>query len=61
MREAFRRHKPAPGLDIVVIPRREMLGADFGPRRGRLPRRPGAPGAEAAQCVTSPAVRPSPR
>ncbi|MCU0250993.1 MAG: ribonuclease P protein component [Vicinamibacterales bacterium] len=29
VREAFRRHKPALGLDIVVIPRREMLGADF--------------------------------
>ena len=29
VREAFRRHKPAAGLDIVVIPRREMLGADF--------------------------------
>jgi ribonuclease P protein component len=30
VREAFRRHKPALGLDIVVVPRREMLGADFG-------------------------------
>jgi ribonuclease P protein component len=29
VREAFRRHKPALALDIVVIPRREMLGADF--------------------------------
>jgi ribonuclease P protein component len=29
VREVFRRHKPALGLDIVVIPRREMLGADF--------------------------------
>ena len=29
VREAFRRHKPALGLDIVVVPRREMLGADF--------------------------------
>ena len=29
VREAFRRHKPSLGLDIVVIPRREMLGADF--------------------------------
>jgi ribonuclease P protein component len=29
VREAFRRHKPGLGLDIVVIPRREMLGADF--------------------------------
>jgi len=28
VREVFRRHKPALGLDIVVIPRREMLGAD---------------------------------
>ena len=29
VREAFRRHKPALGLDIVVVPRREMLGAEF--------------------------------
>jgi ribonuclease P protein component len=29
VREAFRHHKPAVGLDIVVIPRREMLGAGF--------------------------------
>jgi ribonuclease P protein component len=29
VREVFRRHKPSLGLDIVVIPRREMLGADF--------------------------------
>ena len=29
VREAFRRHKPDAGLDIVVIPRREMLGADY--------------------------------
>jgi ribonuclease P protein component len=29
VREAFRRHKPSLGLDIVVVPRREMLGADF--------------------------------
>ena len=29
VREVFRRHKPAQGLDIVVVPRREMLGADF--------------------------------
>ncbi len=29
VREAFRRHKPARGLDIVVIPRREMLGAAY--------------------------------
>ena len=30
VREAFRRHKPSEGLDIVVIPRREMIGADYG-------------------------------
>ena len=29
VREVFRRHKPALGLDIVVVPRREMLGAAF--------------------------------
>jgi ribonuclease P protein component len=30
VREAFRRHKLPLGLDIVVIPRREMLGEGFG-------------------------------
>ena len=29
VREAFRRHKPPLGLDVVVIPRREMRDADF--------------------------------
>jgi ribonuclease P protein component len=29
VREAFRRHKPALGLDIVVVPKREMIGAGF--------------------------------
>ena len=28
-REVFRRHKLAAGLDIVVVPRREMLDAPF--------------------------------
>jgi ribonuclease P protein component len=28
-REVFRRHKVAAGLDIVVVPRREMLDAPF--------------------------------
>jgi ribonuclease P protein component len=28
-REVFRRHKAAGGLDIVVVPRREMLDAPF--------------------------------
>jgi ribonuclease P protein component len=28
-RELFRRHKPEGGLDVVVVPRREFLGADF--------------------------------
>lgn len=28
-RELFRRHKMAAGLDIVVVPRREMLDAPF--------------------------------
>ena len=27
VREVFRRHKPTLGLDIVVVPRREMIGA----------------------------------
>ncbi len=29
-REVFRRHKLTSGLDVVVIPRREMLDAEFG-------------------------------
>jgi ribonuclease P protein component len=29
VREVFRRHKPSRPLDIVVVPRREMLAADF--------------------------------
>jgi ribonuclease P protein component len=29
VREAFRRHKPHVGLDIIVIPKREMLVADY--------------------------------
>ena len=28
-RELFRRHKPEAGLDVVVVPRREFLAADF--------------------------------
>jgi ribonuclease P protein component len=28
-REIFRRHKTATGLDVVVVPRREMLDAPF--------------------------------
>ena len=28
-REVFRRHKIAAGLDIVIVPRREMLDAPF--------------------------------
>ena len=29
VREVFRRNKPPGGLDIVVIPRREMIEADY--------------------------------
>jgi ribonuclease P protein component len=29
LREVFRRNKPAPGYDIVVIPRRELLDAEI--------------------------------
>lgn len=29
VREAFRRHKPLAGLDVIVIPKREMLVADY--------------------------------
>jgi ribonuclease P protein component len=28
-RELFRRHKPVAALDVVVVPRREFLAADF--------------------------------
>jgi ribonuclease P protein component len=28
-RELFRLHKPRPGLDVVVVPKREFLTADF--------------------------------
>jgi ribonuclease P protein component len=28
-REVFRRHKPGEGVDVVVVPRREMLDASF--------------------------------
>ena len=28
-RELFRRHKPEAALDVVVVPRREFLAADF--------------------------------
>jgi ribonuclease P protein component len=28
-REMLRRHKAAPGTDVVLVPRREMLDADF--------------------------------
>jgi ribonuclease P protein component len=29
VREVFRRHKPPAGLDIVIVPRRELLSAEF--------------------------------
>jgi ribonuclease P protein component len=29
VRELFRRHRPATGLDLVVVPRRELLDASF--------------------------------
>ena len=28
-RELFRRHKPPAGLDVIIVPRREMLDAPF--------------------------------
>jgi ribonuclease P protein component len=28
-REVFRRHKPAAAIDVVIVPRREMLDASF--------------------------------
>lgn len=58
-REVFRRNKPTEGLDVVVVPRREMLDALFtsleadyraalqsrhnSPPRSRGPRRRGTP------------------
>jgi ribonuclease P protein component len=52
-RELFRRHKVASGLDIVIVPRREMLDASFAnvesdflavlERRGRERQRAAAP------------------
>ena len=56
VREAFRRHKPARGLDIVVIPRREMLGRRLRARRGRVPAPPWSAGCggRAVRNVTSP-------
>jgi ribonuclease P protein component len=29
VREAFRHHKPVAGLDVIVVPKREMLVADY--------------------------------
>ncbi len=29
VREVFRRHKVLPGFDVVVVPRRELLDAEF--------------------------------
>ena len=29
VREAFRRNKPRAGLDIIVVPKREMQAADY--------------------------------
>jgi ribonuclease P protein component len=48
VREMFRRNKTLPGFDVVVVPRRELLDAEFSSletdyctalrRRGRSPR-----------------------
>jgi ribonuclease P protein component len=56
-RELFRRHKVASGLDIIIVPRREMLDASFAnvesdflavlERRGRERQRAGLPGGTA--------------
>lgn len=49
VREVFRRNKTLPGFDVVVVPRRELLDADFSSleadyrsalRRRRRPSRP---------------------
>lgn len=60
IREVFRHHKPAGGIDLVVVPRREMLDAPYvrleaeflallGGRSAAGPRRP--PRARAHQSV----------
>jgi ribonuclease P protein component len=52
-REIYRRHKPGPGLDLVVVPRREFLDVELASleaeyrsilsrRAGRAPRSPAA-------------------
>jgi ribonuclease P protein component len=52
-REVFRRHKPATGHDVVIVPRREMLDASFSNLESdfadilRRPIRPGRPGGSA--------------
>ena len=62
VREVFRRNKPPGGLDIVVIPRREMIEADYAhveaeflsilARRGAGSARRGESGRPGASCVT---------
>jgi ribonuclease P protein component len=52
-RELFRRHKPDAALDVIIVPRREMVDAPFATleadylaaveRRDRQPSRPRAP------------------
>ena len=65
-RELFRRHKVAAGLDIVIVPRREMLDAPFssletdylaalarrGRERPRPPRGPRGRGARAGAAAS---------
>jgi ribonuclease P protein component len=46
IREVFRRNKPAPGIDVVIVPRRDLVEAPFSMLEadylGALKRRRGA-------------------
>ena len=67
-REVFRRHKVAGGLDIVVVPRREMLDAPFASLEAdyesaieRHPRNGARGAANRSRERREPRTRPAPR
>jgi ribonuclease P protein component len=64
-REIFRRHKNAPGYDIVIVPRREMLDASFASLEAdydrALERRGAASAGSASRRRSNPRPRPAPR
>jgi ribonuclease P protein component len=52
-REVFRRHKGAPGSDVVIVPRQEMLDAPFSSLEEDFRRAiERGPGAHAASAIT---------